>query len=73
MEKVAYMNARVHKLKSEIYIMLVDDMFLEYSKAEKVIESNFFIKADNKNREIVDTINNKILQVKNLQSLLKGS
>ncbi len=71
-EKVAYMNARIDKLKSEIYIMLIDDLFFDYSKAEKIIEASFFIQADNRNKEIVTTINNKILQVKKLQSLLNA-
>ncbi len=70
MEKIAYMNARINKLKSEIYILLVDDLFLEYAEAEKIIEDNFLIIAGNRNHDTIKKINDRFSQIKQLQAML---
>ncbi len=70
MEKIAYMNARINKLKSEIYILLVDDLFLEYAEAEKIIEDNFLIIAGNRNYDTIKKINDRFSQIKQLQAML---
>jgi hypothetical protein len=72
-EKVAYMNARINELRSEIYILLIDELFIDYAKAEEMVEGNIFMMDGSKNPEAIKLINNKILQIKNLQSLLKVS
>jgi hypothetical protein len=73
MEKVAYMNARVAELKSEIYILLIDELFIDYANAEEIVESNVFLIRGNKDPETIKQINNKFLQIKKLQLLLKVS
>jgi hypothetical protein len=73
MEKVAYMNARVAELKSEIYILLIDELFIDYANAEEIVESNVFLMRGNKDPETIKQINNKFLQIKKLQLLLKVS
>ena len=65
------MSARITKLKSEIYILLIDELFIDYAKAGKMVEGNVFIIGGNKNIEIIKQINNKILQIQTLQALLK--
>lgn len=69
MEKIAYMNARINKLKSEIYILLIDDLFLEYALAEKIIEDNFLIIGGNRNPDTIKKINDRFRQIKELQSM----
>ena len=72
-EKVAYMSARIIRLRSEIYIILIDELFIDYASAEGVVEGNIYLIGGNKNPEIVKIINNKMLQIKNLQLLMKLS
>lgn len=65
------MSARITKLKSEIYILLIDELFIDYANAGRMVESNVFIIGGNKNTEIIKQINNKILQIKKLEAMLK--
>jgi hypothetical protein len=69
--KVAYMSARITKLKSEIYILLIDELFIDYANAGSIVEGNVFMIGGNKNIEIIKQINNKILQIKKLEAMLK--
>lgn len=69
--KVAYMSARITKLKSEIYILLIDELFIDYANAGRMVEGNVFMIGGNKNIEIIKQINNKILQIKKLEAMLK--
>ncbi len=70
MEKLFDMHAKIRQLKSEIYILLIDDLFMDASKAEAIVEDNLFIIGGNRNPEIVKKINNKFHQIKELQSVL---
>ena len=69
-EKVAYMSARINRLRSEIYILLIDELFIDYATAEGMVEGNVFLICGNKNQETIKKINNKMLQIKKLQSLM---
>jgi hypothetical protein len=69
-EKVAYMSARINRLRSEIYILLIDELFIDYATAEGMVEGNVFLIWGNKNQETIKKINNKMLQIKKLQSLM---
>ena len=70
MDKLAYLHTRIYALKSEIYILLIDELLLEYSLAEKVIEDNFLIIGGNRNPDTIEKINLKFREIKELQSLL---
>ncbi|QHT65294.1 hypothetical protein GXP67_00700 [Rhodocytophaga rosea] len=70
MEKLAYIHTRIQALKSEIYILLIDDLFLEYTVAEKIIEDNFLMIGGNRNPDTIKKINLKFREIKELQSLL---
>lgn len=70
MEKLAYIHTRIHALRSEIYILLIDDLFLEYTVAEKIIEDNFLMIGGNRNPDAIMKINLKFREIKELQSLL---
>jgi hypothetical protein len=72
-EKAAYMSARITRLRSEIYIILIDELFMDYATAEGMAEGCFFIIGGNKNLETIKKINSKMLQIKNLQLLMKVS
>jgi hypothetical protein len=51
-EEAAYMNARITKLRSEIYVLLIDDLFLDYATVEEVVENSVFFMWGNRNPEI---------------------
>jgi hypothetical protein len=70
MEKLAYIHTRIHALQSEIYILLVDDLFLEYAVAEKVIEDNFLMIGGTRNPDTIRKINLRFREIQELQSLL---
>ena len=64
------MHAKIRQFKSEIYILLIDELFLEASKAEAIIEDNLFLIGGNRNQEIIKQINNKFHQIKEFQTVL---
>ncbi len=72
-EKAAYMSARISSLRSDIYIILIDELFMDYARAEGMVERNVFLIGGNKNPETIKIINNKMLQIQKLQSLIKVS
>jgi hypothetical protein len=73
MENKLTLHYRIERLKSEIYILLIDELFLDYSVAETVLEDNLCITGRKSNPETIKKINHNFLQIKNLQLLLKIS
>jgi hypothetical protein len=68
MEKLFEPNDKINKLKSEIYILLVDDLYFDYSEAEQILEAKTFIIGGKSNTEVIHKINHKFNQIKELQS-----
>ncbi len=62
-------NSRINALRSEIYILLIDDLYLDYAKAEIMVAANIFITGGKQNPATIKKINHKFLQIKELQSV----
>jgi hypothetical protein len=70
MKKLLALHMRIKQLKSEIYILIIDDLFLDYANAENMVEDNLFIIGGKTNPETVKQINTRFYQIKQLQAAL---